>query len=202
MSANELTRGALVKRLKTQPSPERIALILEALALASPRLQALSQGLSDAQLRTPLGEGERSFKRNLTHLNYCAERGSDHIHHALLLDKPHMPRIHAERDWGKLMRYEAFAVPELLAYFDFRRRALLGILRGLSDEQWTRTVRREGVKREESVYYAARGLCLHELAHLEDLASKSPPSVPPSSRGEDETLRSSRFKSQSVGAFR
>ncbi len=177
-------RDALYKRLKTTQSPERIALILEALALGPARLQRLSEGLSEAELTTPLGEGERSFKRDLTHLIYCAERGSDPIHQALLLDLPFMPRIHAERDWGKLMGYEAFEIPELLAYFSFRRRALLGVLRGLSDEQWARCVRREGVKRSESVYYAARGLCLHELGHLEDLARKlSTPLGPPIAMG-------------------
>ena len=70
------------------------------------------------------------------------------------------------------MRYERFGIPALLDYFDFRRRALLGILRGLRDDQWARTARREGVKRSESVYLAARGLCLHEMGHLDDLTSK------------------------------
>ena len=69
-----------------------------------------------------------------------------------------MPRIHAERDWGALMRYEAFEIDALMTYFEFRRAALLQILRDLSRPQWERSVRREGVKRRESVYYCAREL--------------------------------------------
>lgn len=172
MADEAMTKTALHKRLTTKPSDDRIGLILEVLAAAPARLQALSEGLSDAQLNLPLGEGERSFKRDLTHLIYCAERGSDPIHHALLLEVPFMPRIHAERDWGALMQYEAFEVAELMAYFTFRRAALLRILRGLSDDQWDRSVQREGVKRSESVYYSARGLCVHEYGHLEDLSGK------------------------------
>jgi hypothetical protein len=172
MPDETLSKAALHKRLSTQPSDERIALILRVLAGAPERLRQLSSGLTEAELTTPLGEGERSFKRDLTHLIYCAERGVDPIHHALLLKEALMPRIHAERDWGALMRYEAFEIAELMAYFSFRRTALLRILPGLSRQQWERAVRREGVKRAESVYYLARGLCVHELGHLEDLAGK------------------------------
>lgn len=166
------TKAQLAKQLKTTISDERIGLALAHLELAPLRLQNLAADLSQADLTKPLGEGERSFKRDLTHLCYCAERGAAPIHHALLLEEPFMPRIHAERDWGKLMSYEDFAIAELLAYFRFQRRALIRVLRRLRPAQWQRSVRREGVKRLESVYYCARGLCLHEMEHLEDLARK------------------------------
>ena len=83
-----------------------------------------------------------------------------------------MARIHAERQWGKLLRYESFDLPDLFAYFSFNRRALLNVLGGLTPAQWERTAQPEGKKRKESVYYAARGLCVHEYGHLEDLAGK------------------------------
>lgn len=172
MPDNAMSKAALHKRLTTQPSDERIALILQVLAATPGRLQKLSAGLTEAELTTPLGEGERSFKRDLTHLIYCAERGTDPIFHALLLKEPFIPRIHAERDWGALMQYESFEIPELIAYFNFRRAALLRILHDLKRAQWDRSVRREGVKRSESVYHWARGLCVHEYGHLEDLAQK------------------------------
>lgn len=172
MTRETITRAALHKRLTTKPSDERIELILQVLSASPGRLKALSSGLSDEQMNQPLGKGERSFKRDLAHLIYCAERGSDPIFHGLILKLPFMPRIHAERDWGALMGYEAFEIPELVAYFNFRRAALLQILRGLNRQQWDRSVRREGVKRTESVYYSARGLCVHEYGHLEDLTGK------------------------------
>jgi len=172
MPDKTMSKASLHKRLTTRPSDERIALILQVLAVSPGRLQKLSAGISEAELMTPLGAGERSFKRDLTHLIYCAERGTDPIFHALILKEPFIPRIHAERDWGALMSYEAFEIAELMAYFDFRRAALLRILHGLKRPQWDRSVRREGVKRTESVYHWARGLCVHEYGHLEDLANK------------------------------
>lgn len=172
MTRETMIKAALQKRLTTKPSDEGIALVLDVLAATPARLKELSAGMSDAQLNQPLGEGERSFKRDLTHLIYCAERGSDPIFQALILKLPFMPRIHAERDWGALMAYEAFEIAELMAYFSFRRAALLRILKSLTHDQWDRSVQREGVKRSESVYYSARGLCVHEYGHLEDLTGK------------------------------
>lgn len=172
MPDKTMSNVGLRKRLTTQPSDERIELMLQVLAASPGRLQKLSAGKSEAELMAPLGDGERSFKRDLTHLIYCAERGTDPLFHALILKEPFIPRIHAERDWGALMQYEAFEIPELMAYFNFRRAALLQILRGLKRPQWDRSVRREGVKRTESVYHWARGLCVHEYGHLEDLAQK------------------------------
>ena len=172
MSREAMSKAALRKGLTTKPSDERIALILAVLDATPSRLNALRAGLTDADLNRPLGDGERSFKRDLTHLIYCAERGTDPIFHALLLKEPFIARIHAERQWGALMAYEAFEIDELMAYFSFRRRALLRVLRDLTRKQWERAVRREGVQRRESVYHWARGLCLHEYGHLEDLAGK------------------------------
>lgn len=172
MNGDMMTKAALHKGLTTTPSDERISLILDVLAAAPARLEELSEGLSDAELTVPLGAGERSFKRDLTHLIYCAERGTEPLFHALILNEPFVPRIHAERDWGALMQYEAFDIAELMAYFNFRRAALLRILRDLKRAQWDRSVRREGVKRKESVYHWARGLCVHEYGHLEDLTGK------------------------------
>ncbi|MDE2777466.1 MAG: DinB family protein [Chloroflexota bacterium] len=169
MPGETMAKAALRKRLTTKPSDERIALILDTLQAAPARLKSLRAGLSDEQVNQPLGEGERSFKRDLTHLIYCAERGTDPIYMALLLNEPLAPSIHAERDWGALMRYEAFEIAELMAYFAFRRAALMRILHGLKRAQWDRAVQRDGVKRAESVYHWARGLCLHEFGHLEDL---------------------------------
>ena len=172
MPDNAMNKAALHKRLTTQPTDERIELMLQVLAASPGRLKKLIAGRSEAELMAPLGEGERSFKRDLTHLIYCAERGTDSIFHVLILNEPFIPRIHAERDWGALMGYDAFDIPELMAYFSFRRVALLRILHGLKRPQWDRSARREGVKRSQSVYHWARGLCLHEYGHLEDLAKK------------------------------
>lgn len=136
------------------------------------RLKRLSAGLPEGRLQAPLGPGERSFVATLAHLLNVEARTAEAIFAALLVDEPALLPIHAERDWGALARYERLPFPDLLAYFNVRRVMLLGVLKGLDEREWGRTVQEAGKKRRESVYWKARGQALHELEHLEDLEIK------------------------------
>ena len=142
------------------------------LAEAPAQLESLSKALSEEQLHQPLGAGERSFTEDLAHLIHSEARTSDAIYLALLLDQPLLPDIHSERQWGKLLRYDLLSFSELLAYFKIRRAVLLRVLSPLTDEQWTRSIRENGKKRQESVYWRARALAMHELEHLTALQNK------------------------------
>ena len=135
-------------------------------------MERLGKGLSDEKLHEPLGKGERSFIETLAHLLNCEARASEAIYMALLAKEPTFPQIHPERDLGKLLRYDLMDFRELLAYFKFRRAALLRVLSSLNESQWSRVIREEGKQRKESVYWQARGQALHELEHLLDLESK------------------------------
>ena len=152
-------------------TPANIAKILALLEATPGRLRELSARLVADQER-PLGEGERSFRQGLAHLLNTEARANQAIVHALLLNEPEIPRIHPERDLGKLLRYDRFAAAEMMTYFNFRRRVLLAVLHGLKEKQWARTNQEPGKKRRESVYWQARGLALHELEHLDDFESK------------------------------
>lgn len=136
------------------------------------RLETLRKGLSDQQLHEPLGSGERSFTEVLAHLINTEARSSDAIYLALLADEPLVVDIHAERDWGKLLRYDLLPFAELMAYLRFRRTVLLRVLTSLTQEKWSRCIREERKQRKESVYWRARGMALHELEHLQDLEIK------------------------------
>ncbi len=160
------------KRLSTSASQDNIEQLLLMLQTAPEQLRRMQERLSPVQLEAPLAPGEWSPRRIMAHLLNCEARGADPIYRALLLPQPLLPRIHAERDWGKLMRYEQFDFGEMLTYFSFRRRVLLGLLRNLDENGWARAVRREGKQRPETVYYLARGLATHESEHLQHLADK------------------------------
>ncbi len=160
------------KSIPTTQTPENITAVLEILSDIPSLLESLSDGLSAEQLREPLGEGERSVTENMAHIINCEARSADYIYSALLLKEPLMLKIHPERQWGKLLRYDQFEFAELLAYFVFRRRALLRVLSGLTERQWQRVVREENKQRQESVYWQARGTALHELEHVKDMERK------------------------------
>ena len=159
------------KPISTDRTGENIARVLEILKRTPDQLEAFLGPGSGVDPEKPLAPGERTSVEVLAHLIYTEALSSEHIILALLVDEPKLVMVHAQRQLGKLLGYEAFPVPELLAYIRFRRTALMRILNSLNDRQWSRTVDK-GLTRMESVYWAARGLALHELAHLHDLREK------------------------------
>lgn len=83
--------------------------------------------------------------------------------------EPLLVDVHSEREFGRLVRYDRLPFGELLAYFRFRRRVLLGVLGPLDETQWARAVREPAKARKESVYWKARSLALHEQEHLKEI---------------------------------
>ena len=160
------------KALPTDLTRTNIARIQEVLADTPVHLQRLSKALGPEQLCQPLGPGERSLTEDLAHLIHSEQRTSEAIYLAILLDQPLIPDVHSERQWGKLLRYDLLSFSELLAYFKTRRAVLLRVLASLTEAEWARSVREEGKKRQESVYWRARSLAMHELDHVADLQRK------------------------------
>ena len=160
------------KAISTDLTSANVAKVMEILAETPLQLEILRELLSEEQLRQPLGEGERSYTEDVAHLIHSEARTSEAIYLALLLEEPLIPEVHSERQWGKLLRYDLLSPFDLLIYFRLRRTVLLRVLTSLTEEQWARSIREEGKKRKESVYWRARSLAMHELDHLSDLRRK------------------------------
>jgi len=155
-----------------EPSSENISTLLNLLPNAPARLEALAQGREESALIEPLGEGQRSFRETLVHLFNSGARLGEAIYQILILKEPDLPRIHPERDWGKLVAYQKLNLDDLLEYFKLRRQMLLGVLESQSNQAWLRTGREAGKKRQESVYWKTRTLILHEDEHLRELEER------------------------------
>ncbi len=162
----------MTKTISTRQTPANIAAVLAILSTTSAHLERLSAGLTDNQLHTPLAPGERTFTENLAHLINTEARSSETIYLALLLDEPLIPQVHPERDRGSLLRVERLPCPDLLSYFRIRRQMLLPVLEALNEAGWSRMIREATKQRQESVYWQARALALHELEHLTDLETR------------------------------
>jgi hypothetical protein len=158
--------------VSTQPTASNISRVTTLLADTPLQLETLSHRLSDEQLRQPLGSGERSFTEDVAHLINSEARSSEAIYLALLADEPMLAGIHPERQFGRLLRFDLLPIADLLAYFKLRRRVLLRVLTSLSEADWSRSIREAGKQRQESVYWRARSLVLHELEHLAELERK------------------------------
>ncbi|MEJ2549956.1 MAG: DinB family protein [Anaerolineales bacterium] len=159
-------------KITTQPSTENISTLLDLLRGAPARLDALAFGQGESALIQPPGEGQRSFREILTHLLNSEARLTEAVYQILLLKEPNLPQIHPERDWGKLMSYQKLGLADLLGYFKLRRLLLLSVLEKLSTQEWLRTGREAGKKRQESVYWKTRTLVLHEIQHLSELEER------------------------------
>lgn len=160
------------KSISTERTTANIARITTLLADMPDKLDGLSQSLTREQCDQPLGMGERSLTQDLAHLLHSEARTSEAIYLALLVNEPVFPDIHSERQFGKLVRYDLVPFADLLVYFKLRRTVLLRVLASLTENQWARTIREEGKTRQESVYWRARSLALHELEHLTDIEHK------------------------------
>lgn len=168
------------KTITTELSAANIARVLALLAETPTRLESLCQHLDEPVLRTPLGPGRRSIAEIIAHLINVEARTNEAIVLALTLDQSLLANIHAERDYGRLMRHDRLPVADCLAYFRLRRTVLLGLLESLTDDRWARVVREAGKQRRESVYWRARGLALHEVEHIDEIRN----SLSPGSHGE------------------
>lgn len=163
------------KQISTAQTDSNIKEILRLLSETPERLAGMSKGLSEKRLHESLGVGERTFTETLAHVINVEAVSSEAIYLALMLDEPILHDIHAERDLGKLLRFDLLPFAEMLSYYRVRRTVLLRILESLSNEQWSRSIRENGKQRKESVYWRARGLALHELEHILDLERKLNP---------------------------
>lgn len=160
------------KHIPTEQTEANIREVLRLLSETPGQLERLGKILPEAKPYEPLGRGERSFIETVAHLLNCEARSSEAIILALLVKEPLLAPVHPQRDLGKLLHYEQFPFDELLAYFKFRRGVLLNVLNSLKDSQWSRVARQEGKQRQESVYWQARALALHELEHIQHLEDK------------------------------
>ncbi len=158
--------------ITTEPSAKNRSILLDLLRDAPARLDALAFRQQESPLIAPLDKGQRSFRGILTHLLNSEARLAEAVYQILLLKEPDLQRIHPERDWGKLVRYQKLDFDDLLVYFKLRRLVLLGVLEDLPDQDWLRTGREAGKKRQESVYWKIRTLVLHEGEHLSELEER------------------------------
>lgn len=154
------------KHIPTAYSEAAVSNALGILEATPPTLKEISSHISEQDFAKPIIPGKRSFKETLHHflnieaLNYVT------IYPALLIDKPKVYGLHAERDLGRLRLYEDFTRDELLTSFDLERRKTLNFLKALKKTDWQRQIIESGKSRQETIYWRARALALHDHTHV------------------------------------
>lgn len=164
--------------------------VLTVLAESPPRLAALTEGVSPAQLRTAPGEGEWSANEVLAHLRACADMWGGCIARMVAEDMPTLRAINP-RTWIKQTDYLDLDFQPSLRAFATQRADLLVILEPLPPEGWSRAATVTGAGRVlvRTVLSYAQWLAAHERPHVKQIArivsvvrevgsSTSPPALP------------------------
>lgn len=120
-------------------APFEVATGLSVLEDCPDNLRAAVEGLSDAQLDTPYREGGWTVRQVTHHVPDSHLNAYVRFRWALTEDAP-IVKTYREELWADLPDAEAPVEPSLDLLAALHRRWLL-LLRGLSDEQWTRTFR-------------------------------------------------------------
>lgn len=145
--------------------------VLALLAETPRRLEALTDGLEPARLRTAPGDGEWSANDVLAHLRACADVWGGFIAAILAEDRPTLKGMDP-RHWPKQADYLVAEFRPSLHAFATHRAALLAVLESLLPEGWARTatVMAWGTPFERTVLSYAERMARHERPHLKQLA--------------------------------
>ena len=154
--------------------PGRSLTIEQALTLLAetpPRLEALTAGLTPAQLHTNPTPGEWSATDVLAHLRACADVWADCIAAILAEERPTL-RATNPRTWIKQTDYPELEFRPSLRAFVMQRTELLAVLEPLPPEGWSRTATVTGAGKtlERTVLFYARWLAEHERPHIKQIA--------------------------------
>jgi hypothetical protein len=155
------------KEIPTTFSQDAVKNIFVTLEYTPEFLSAFSTRFNDKTSLKPLMKGKRSLRETLVHLLNIEGLHYSTIYPALLLKKPKIYPIHAERDFDRLSLFSDFNLVELLQAFRFERRKTLNFLRSLKNGDWSRQLSEAGKAREETIYWRVRGLAIHDYTHVE-----------------------------------
>ncbi len=145
--------------------------MLSLLAEAPPRLEALTAGLSPAQLHVAPNDGEWSANDVLGHLRACADVWGSCIAAIIADERPTLRAINP-RTWITQTDYRDLEFRSSLHAFAAQRAELLAVLKPLPPESWSRaaTVTGAGKALERTVLSYARWLAEHERPHVKQIA--------------------------------
>jgi len=143
---------------------------LPLLEATPPRLAALSDGVTPAQLRAAPGLDEWSANDVLAHLRACADMWGKYIMAMLAEDTPTLRAVNP-RTWIEQTNYRALDFRPSLRAFAAQRAELLAMLKPLPAEGWSRsaTVTGAGKPLTLTVLSYVQRLARHERPHVKQI---------------------------------
>ncbi len=144
--------------------------VLTLLAQTSPRLAALTAGLTPARLRARPSHDEWSANEVLAHLRACADVWGNCMAAILAEDRPTLRAVNP-RTWIKQTDYPDLEFRPSLRAFARQRTKLLAVLEPLPPAGWSRSaiVTGAGKALERTVLFYAQWLARPERPHIKQV---------------------------------
>jgi hypothetical protein len=149
-------------------TPAGIEKILKVLEQTSRRISDATIHIDEERLYARLDKRSWSAKDILAHLRSCGDVWGDSIQSMLAEDHPKLPDLHPGQ-WIKQTNYAELEFHKSLKAYINQRRELLGALKTLSFEDWSRGAIIGG--RKHTVFSQVRRMGKHETEHCEQLES-------------------------------
>lgn len=157
------------KEIPASFSEDAVSNIFSTLEYTPKYLTSIAKQFDDKSSLKPMIDGKRSFRETLIHLLNMEGLNYTTIYAAFLLNKPKIYPIHAERDFDRLNLFSDFQLKELLETFCLERKKSLNFLKSLKKSDWQKQLSEKGKAREETIYWRARRLALHDFTHVQIL---------------------------------
>jgi hypothetical protein len=152
----------------SRQDPE-IELVLAALANTPKEIARIARGYDAAQLRRPPSPEAWSARDIMAHLRACADVWGGSIDRMVTEDHPRF-RYVSPRGWMKKSGYLDHDFHASLQAFSDARAALLGTLRSLDPDGWSRGATLTGTTRSDpTVLDYAKRMADHEVRHIDQL---------------------------------
>ena len=143
---------------------------LPLLEATPPRLAALTDGVTPAQLRTAPGVDEWSANDVLAHLRACADMWGKYIMAMLAEDTPTLRAVNP-RTWIEQTNYRELDFRPSLRLFTRQRAELLAVLKPLPADGWSRSaiVTGAGKPLKLTVLSYTQRMARHERPHVKQI---------------------------------
>ena len=154
------------REFPTTQSDIAIKNVFETLEETPRFLNTVAKRFDEKTALNPIIEGKRSFRETLVHLLNIEGLNYTTIYPAFLLSKPKIYPLHAERDFDRLSLFGDFKMKDLLLAFHFERKKTLSFLGSLKPNDWNKQLVEDNKARQETIYWRARGLAVHDYTHV------------------------------------
>jgi uncharacterized damage-inducible protein DinB len=147
-------------------TPVKVQEYLALLGETTRRIESITKYIDNSRLQARPNKEDWSANDILAHLRSCADVWGKSIEKMIAKDKQTLPYVHPLQ-WIEKTDYPELPFRESFQTFKSQRRKLLGALKKLPFEDWSRGATIKG--REHTIFSQVRRMARHESEHCKEI---------------------------------